>query len=73
MTYFPTPIERSIFGAEGLNCCVRNGNRCDPLAMVTGKSFPNLEAGARRGIATRGGHRTHAPGAAGRTVCPVQI
>ncbi len=29
------PRERgSTIGAEGLNFCVRNGNRCDPLAII---------------------------------------
>ena len=25
----------AIIGADGLNCCVRDGNRCDPIAQAT--------------------------------------
>ena len=33
-------LSPSIIGAEGLNCCVRNGNRCTPFATDTNtKSF----------------------------------
>jgi hypothetical protein len=32
----PGPCEPSTIGAEGLNCSVRNGKRCFPLAMATG-------------------------------------
>jgi hypothetical protein len=31
----------STIGAEGLNCCVRNGNRCCPFASVTGNFLFN--------------------------------
>src|SRR5205823_12885828 len=34
----PGPCEPSTIGAEGLNCSVRNGKRCFPLAMTTGKA-----------------------------------
>ena len=33
----PGPCEPSTIGAEGLNCSVRNGKRCFPLAIATGK------------------------------------
>ena len=33
----PRTCARSTIGAEGLNCRVRNGNGCFPLATVTGK------------------------------------
>jgi hypothetical protein len=33
----PGPCEPSTIGAEGLNCSVRNGKRCFPLAVATGK------------------------------------
>ena len=33
----------SIVAAEGLNCCVRHGNRCFPLAMDTSIKTTNLE------------------------------
>ena len=36
-TYSPTHLAGSTIGAEGLNCRVRNGNGCFPLARVTGK------------------------------------
>src|SRR5207244_11880499 len=39
----PRGLPRSTIGAEGLNCRVRNGNGCGPLARITGKtsySFP---------------------------------
>jgi hypothetical protein len=32
----PGPCGPSTIGAEGLNCSVRNGKRCFPLAMATG-------------------------------------
>ena len=31
-------IGHSTIGAEGLNCSVRNGKRCFPLAKATGKT-----------------------------------
>ena len=33
------PLLCSIIGAEGLNGRVRNGNGCDPSAMVTGMNL----------------------------------
>src|SRR4029450_13257023 len=33
----PGSCEPSTIGAEGLNCSVRNGKRCFPLAIATGK------------------------------------
>ena len=33
---FPARLQTSIFSAEGLNFCVRNGNRWDPFAIATG-------------------------------------
>jgi hypothetical protein len=33
----PGPCGPSTIGAEGLNCSVRNGKRCFPLAKATGK------------------------------------
>ncbi len=35
-TYSPRPEGPSTIGAEGLNCSVRNGKRCFPLASTTG-------------------------------------
>ena len=35
-TYSPRRSTSSTIGAGGLNCRVRNGNGCDPAAMVTG-------------------------------------
>jgi hypothetical protein len=35
-TYSPRPEGPSTIGAEGLNCSVRNGKRCFPLAIATG-------------------------------------
>ena len=32
----PGRVQPSTIGAEGLNFCVRNGNRWDPFAIVTG-------------------------------------
>ena len=34
----PGGLPPSTIGAGGLNYCVRNGNRCDPSAIATGKS-----------------------------------
>ena len=48
----------STIGAEGLNCRVRNGNGCFPLAMATGNSFTNargLSADRRDRLPSRGG------------------
>ena len=33
---FPARLQTSIFSAEGLNFCVRNGNRWDPFVITTG-------------------------------------
>ena len=33
----PGRVQPSTFGAEGLNFCVRDGNRWDPFAIATGK------------------------------------
>ena len=38
----PGPCGPSTIGAEGLNCSVRNGKRCFPLAKATGKSRETL-------------------------------
>ena len=35
MTYSPKKRILSTIGAEGLNCCVRDGNRCDSFAIIT--------------------------------------
>ena len=32
----PGRVQPSTFGTEGLNFCVRDGNRWDPLAIATG-------------------------------------
>ena len=34
----PGRVQPSTFGAEGLNFCVRDGNRWDPFAIATGNS-----------------------------------
>ena len=47
MTYSPTKRIRSTIGAGGLNFCVRDGNRCDPSAIITRISilfFRNLSS-----------------------------
>ena len=36
---FPGGRPPSIFSAEKLNYCVRNGNRCDLLAITTRETF----------------------------------
>ena len=33
---FPGRVQPSTFGTEGLNFCVRNGNRWDPFVITTG-------------------------------------
>jgi hypothetical protein len=38
---FPGLEDPSIVTAERLNCCVRYGNRCFPLAMGTETASPN--------------------------------
>ena len=35
----PGRVQPSTIGAEGLNFCVRNGNRWDPFAIATGNCF----------------------------------
>ena len=35
----PGRVQPSTFGAEGLNFCVRYGNRWDPFAIATGNRF----------------------------------
>ena len=35
----PGPCEPSTIGAEGLNCSVRNGKRCFPLAIATANQW----------------------------------
>ena len=35
----PGRVQPSTIGAEGLNFCVRNGNRWDPFAIATGNYF----------------------------------
>ena len=32
----PGRYQPSTFGTEGLNFCVRDGNRCDPFVIATG-------------------------------------
>ena len=48
----PGPCEPSTIGAEGLNCSVRNGKRCFPLAIATG----NGERPPRRSFKTAQRH-----------------
>ena len=36
---FPGSFPPSIIGSEGLNYCVRDGNRCDPNDIITGFSI----------------------------------
>src|SRR5665213_2859456 len=38
----PGPCGPSTIGAEGLNCSVRNGKRCFPLAIATGNGGDHL-------------------------------
>src|SRR3954452_17853658 len=42
----PGPRGLSTIGAEGLNCSVRNGKRCLPLAITTEKLRDRAPAGA---------------------------
>src|SRR5665213_2622252 len=51
----PGPCGPSTIGAEGLNCSVRNGKRCFPLAIATGngrdrlgRSFKTAQRHSRR-------------------------
>ena len=41
----PGRVQPSTFGTEGLNCCVRNGNRWNPFVIATGNgelfTFPH--------------------------------
>ena len=53
----PRPDGRSTIGAEGLNCRVRNGNGCFPLARVTGK----LEFKERSKPGSRAGIESNVP------------
>ena len=39
---FPGSLPPSIIGAEELNYCVRDGNRCDLFAVVTGYLIVSL-------------------------------
>ena len=41
VTYFPA---EQYHRRQGLNCCVRDGNRCFPLSMFTGKSVGGFSA-----------------------------
>ena len=51
----PGPCEPSTIGAEGLNCSVRNGKRCFPLAKATGKGErPHLGGPSKLHSATSG-------------------
>ena len=43
ITYFPAEQYHRL---QGLNFCVRDGNRCDPLHMVTDKSEADLSVDA---------------------------
>src|SRR5437764_9146120 len=47
----PRGCPRSTIGAEGLNCRVRNGNGCGPLAKVTGKTCLQRSSWGCRGTA----------------------
>ena len=42
ITYFPT---EQYHRRQGLNCCVRNGNRCHPLPLVTDNYLAGLSPG----------------------------
>ena len=66
----PRPLGRSTIGAAGLNDRVRNGNGCDPCALVTGKSVVSSGAhgpvmrrsvGGRLATAWRMGRGVRAP------------
>ena len=41
VTYFPA---EQYHRRQGLNCCVRDGNRCFPLSVFTGNSVGGLSA-----------------------------
>jgi hypothetical protein len=54
----PGPCGPSTIGAEGLNCSVRNGKRCFPLAKTTGKrERPRLPGPSKLHRAPRHEHR----------------
>jgi hypothetical protein len=55
----PGSCEPSTIGAEGLNCSVRNGKRCFPLAMATGKRRKTTPSGgpSKPHSATRASNR----------------
>ena len=40
----PGRVQPSTFGAKRLNCCVRNGNRWNPLAIATGNGLLSFRA-----------------------------
>ena len=46
----PGRVQPSTFGTEGLNCCVRNGNRWNPFVIATGNGelFTSPVASASR-------------------------
>ena len=49
----PGRVQPSTFGAEGLNFCVRYGNRWDPFAIATGNYiilFRTLTTALRKNI-----------------------
>ena len=62
VTYSPR-TNPSTIGAEGLNCCVRDGNRCDPFAIITRqiltiKNFLVVRQGSATGDGSQGVAKT---------------
>ncbi len=50
MTYFPA---RQYHRRPGLNCCVRDGNRCGPRPIVTDKARSAVSSGADKSLRQR--------------------
>ena len=55
----PGPCEPSTIGAEGLNCSVRNGKRCFPLAKATGKRRETTPSRSFKTAQRHSGYHTH--------------
>ena len=64
----PGPCEPSTIGAEGLNCSVRNGKRCFPLAKATGKRRETEDPPRSFKTAQRHSGYQHAPDGADQKI-----
>lgn len=65
ITYFPAEQYHRL---QGLNFCVRDGNRCDPLHKVTDKSSRGLSAAPGRVQMCRSNRTRQSRGDSGRTM-----